>query len=95
MLVLLFLAGCGGREENALPPPSISGTSAQETPTQPSAESPLPSNSALVFYLNNGNIHAWEEGSGDTGTVFDGRDAISVTLSPDNQLIAFMRRTHR
>ena len=90
----MLLVGCAGTGSSTLPPPSISTTStSQVTPAEPIPEDLPASRSALAFYLKDGNIHLWEEGSGERGAVFDGGDAISVKLSPDRELIVFMRRS--
>ena len=91
----VFLAGCAGTGTGALPPPSISvtSTSSQSTPTVPTLMDLPDSRSALAFYIKDGNVHVWEEGSGEKGAIFDGGDAISVKLSPDRQKLAYLRRT--
>ena len=49
--------------------------------------------SAVVVFVQDGNILAWDEASGETKTIFDGGDAIDVTMSDDGQVVAFLRRS--
>lgn len=87
ILAAVLLSACAG-EGGSLPPPAIDTNS---TTPQPPAISDRSGQNAVVFFLQDGNIGLWEEG-GETRTIYAGGDAISVKLSPDRQLITFMKR---
>jgi len=94
LVATLLFSACASAEAS-LPAPAVktTSTSPEATPTETISEEVGEAGSAVVFFLKEGNIGAWEESSGETITIFDGGDAISVKLSPDRQLIAFLRRT--
>jgi len=70
-------------------PPSLTAT-----PTQVPAPSASTGQSALVAFVKDGNILAWEEASGQSQTIFDSGDVIRVELSDDGELAAFLRRSY-
>jgi hypothetical protein len=64
------------------PPPAL---------TEPSGVS---GGTALVAFVEDGDILVWEEASGQSQTIFDSGDVIRVELSDDGQLVAFLRRSY-
>jgi hypothetical protein len=44
-------------------------------------------------YVQDGDILVWDEATAQSWVVFDGGDAIAVTMSEDGQVLAFLRRT--
>jgi hypothetical protein len=56
----------------------------------PSAESPA--GSLVVAFVKDGDIHLWEEATGQSRTVAKSGDVDRVTMSDDGQVIAFTRR---
>ena len=86
---MLATAGCitvttGG------PSPTAGG----ETAALPSPGA-APANEAglSVAFVRDGNIHLWDESTGQTRTIVDKGDAIAVTMSDDGQVIAYLRRS--
>lgn len=49
--------------------------------------------SAVVAYVNDGDILVWEESRGQSKTIYEAGDVITVTMSDDGQVIAFLRRS--
>ena len=49
--------------------------------------------SAVVAYIQDGDVVVWEEATRQSQTLFDSGDVIRVELSDDGQLVAFVRRT--
>jgi WD40 repeat protein len=97
---LLFLAACTPPISiSTLPPAPTEGPAAtpalSENPSPGivgSPESPPSSGSLLVAFVKDGDIHLWEEATGQSWTLIKAGDVTSVTLSDDGQVIAFMRR---
>jgi len=50
--------------------------------------------SAVVVFVEEGNVVVWEEATGQSQTIVDSGDAIRVELSDDADLVAFVRRSH-
>jgi len=67
-------------------------------PTVPSAApteaSQSTGGSAVVVFVEAGNVHVWEEDTGERRTIIDSGDAIRVELSDDAELVAFLRRSY-
>lgn len=71
------------------PTPAI----APPLPTVVPAQAPAAPGRAVVAFIQGGDLRVWEEATGQIQTIFDGGDAIDLTLSDDGELIAFLRRT--
>ena len=50
--------------------------------------------SAVVAFVEDGNVLLWEESTGHSRVIYDSGDAIRVELSDDGQLVAFVRRSY-
>jgi streptogramin lyase len=87
-----LISSCSGTARETLPAPSIDTTSTIGDPTPTQNLSAETTDTAIIFFINNGNISAWEESNRETHTIYDGGDAISVLLSPDGKQIAYLRR---
>ena len=46
-----------------------------------------------MAFVKDGNIHVWNESTGQTQTIVNDGDVIAVKMSDDGQLIAFLRRS--
>jgi len=49
---------------------------------------------ALVAYVQEGDLRVWSEATGQTQILIDARDVIRVELSDDGELAAFVRRSY-
>jgi YVTN family beta-propeller protein len=47
----------------------------------------------VVAFVKDGDILVWEEATGQSKTILEGGDVISLTMSDDGQVIAFLRRS--
>jgi hypothetical protein len=47
----------------------------------------------VVAYVKDGNILVWDDGSGQSKTIYSAGDVIAVTMSDDGRVIAFLRRS--
>jgi hypothetical protein len=76
------------------PLPSASPTIAP-TPTTEATQAPSASagTGAQVAFVKDGRVLMWDEATGQTQTLFDAGDAISVSVSDDGQVLAFLRRS--
>jgi hypothetical protein len=99
----IFLAACTPGPAPVLPSEAPAPTAAPTpttppaltaTPTQIPAPSAATGGSAVIAYIQAGNILVWEEASGQSQTIFDSGDVIRVELSDDGQLAAFLRRSY-
>ena len=92
LLVLGALVATGCAPVNLRPTPT---STASAPPT--SAASPIPSaapgTSAVVVFVKDGDLLVWDEASAQSQTLFDAGDAISVSVSGDGQVVAFLRRS--
>src|SRR5512134_2165222 len=81
--------GCGTL---AMPGPSPTPTSVATVLASPAA---APSNEPglTVAFVKDGNIHLWNESTGQIQTIVNTGDVIAVTMSDDGQVIAFLRRS--
>ncbi|HEY5902724.1 MAG TPA: hypothetical protein VIU39_09225, partial [Anaerolineales bacterium] len=92
ILMALVLSGCGTFEvsvqqtEPAAPPVTLPATAVPSSP-QPA------SRPVFVAYVKEGSIQLWDEAANETRSVFISGDVVRVTMSPDGQVIAFLRRT--
>src|SRR5512134_1267708 len=95
LIVLMLLSGCGTFEVSvqqteaagpASPPATLAPTAVPST-TQPEGRP------VLVAYVQDGNIHLFDEAAKETRTVFASGDVVRVTMSPDGQVIAFLRHS--
>ncbi len=81
--------------------PGISPTAAisfkaSPHPTQESDANPPYENatdSVLVAYVQDGNLHVWDSQTFQTETIFSSGDVTAVAVSDDGQVIAFLRST--
>jgi len=64
------------------------------SPTTPPAltESQEDADALVVAFVKDGDIHLWEEATGQSRTLIKAGDISSVTMSDDGQVIAFTRR---
>jgi Tol biopolymer transport system component len=85
---VLSAAGCSNA---AMPAPSPTPGSMEAVLASPAA---APSNEPglNVAFVKDGNIHLWNESTGQTQTVVNTGDVIAATMSEDGKLIAFLRR---
>jgi WD40 repeat protein len=72
----------------AYPAPGSGATALPSSAAAPSNEPGL-----TVAFVKDGNIHLWNESTGQTQTVVNTGDVIAVTMSNDGQVIAFLRRS--
>ena len=70
------------------PAPSIPLTEPPVLTATPSLGSGL-----VVAFVKEGNIHLWDESTGQTQIIVNAGDVISVKMSDDGQLITFLRRS--
>jgi len=99
---VLVASGCAPVDVSSSPTSTPSAPPAAPTEAPPSTSSPTLAplanppavGSALVVYVKDGGILAWEESTGQTETVFDSGDVIRVELSDDGELVAFLRRSY-
>jgi hypothetical protein len=93
---LLFLAACTPPISiSTLPPAPTEAPAATQNPAPGSVgspESPASAGSLVVAFVKDGDIHLWEEATGQSRTLIKAGDVTSVTLSDDGQAIAFTRR---
>jgi hypothetical protein len=94
---LLLLPACAPRISiSTLPPAPTEAPAARpaltEDPSPGSVGSPEPSASLLVAFVKDGDIHLWEESTGQSRTLIKAGDVAGVTLSDDGQVLAFTRR---
>jgi virginiamycin B lyase len=78
-------------------PPTITPAAALPTKTAtPTGATPIAQPAgqpAVVVFVKDGDVQAWDEASGQSETIFGSGDAIAVTMSDDGQLVAFLRRS--
>ena len=87
--IALFASGCS---IVGMPSPSpASGTVATALPS--TAAAPSNESSLAVAFVKDGNIHVWDEPTGQIQTILNTGDVIAVTMSDDGQVIAFLRRS--
>lgn len=67
--------------------PVPTGTSTQGTPASTETRG-----SAVVVFIKDGNILAWEEATRQAETIYTQGDAVNLTMSNDGQVVAFLRR---
>lgn len=79
----------------ALIPTSTPSTAPGIPPTEMPGltAAPITDPRVVVAFVKDGNIHIWDEATGQTNTIFISRDVIRVTMSDDGQVIAFLRRS--
>jgi hypothetical protein len=65
----------------------------QPTEIVPTAAPSLPAGTAVVVFVKDGNIQAWDDATQQTQTLVDTGDVVSVTASDGGQAIAFTRRS--
>ncbi len=75
-------------ENGNAPAPAAPTATLLPTPTVPPP--PPPAAGLKVAYLKDGNIYVWTEGGSSTG-ITGTHDAISVDISDDGQLVAYVR----
>jgi hypothetical protein len=71
-----------------VPLPTKAATPTGATPIAQPAGQP-----AVVVFVKDGDIQAWDEATAQTETIFSSGDAIAVTMSDDGQVVAFLRRS--
>jgi YVTN family beta-propeller protein len=84
------------RPTDTLPPKIAPAASLSTRTTKPTGEVPLvqtPGQPAVVVFVKDGDIQAWDQATGQTETIFSSGDAIAVTMSDDGQVVAFLRRS--
>jgi hypothetical protein len=92
-LLSLSLSGCLPEQAGVvstaapLPLPTESLSTAISFPGVPS----LPTGTIEVVFVNNGNIHVWDEATQQTRTIVSTGDVLSVMMSDDGQIIVFTR----
>ena len=101
LFAVLVASSCAPVDVSSSPTSTPSAPPAAPTEATPSASSPTLAplanppavGSALVVYVKDGGILAWEESTGQTETVFDSGDVTRVELSDDGELVALVRRS--
>ena len=74
----------------------LPGVGASVTPIPASRSDTMASvgGSAVVVFVEDGDIVVWDEATGQRQTIIDSGDAIRVELSDDAQVVAFVRRSY-
>jgi Tol biopolymer transport system component len=87
--VVLFATGCSN--VGMLSPSPTPGSAVVALPSPAAA----PSNESwlAVAFVKDGNIQLWDESTGQIQTILNTGDVITVTMSDDAQVIAFLRRS--
>jgi len=107
LLAALVASGCTPRDISSTPtstafaplaaptsaPLPTSSPPAPSAPTPFALSSPTTGGSAVVVFVEDGDVHVWDEATGHSQVIFNGGDAIRVELSDDGQLVAFVRRS--
>jgi len=96
LLAALFLSACA--PAGSTPAPTSTPSTPADAPTSaPLSTAPTqvlgPGADAVVVFVQDGDLKLWEEASGQSRTLFDAGDAISVSVSDDGQVVAFLRRS--
>ena len=89
MVALFSITGCGVASPSS---PSATPSLAPTETTTPTAISST-EGALLVAFVKDGNIHVWNESTGQIQTIVNTGDVIAVKMSDDGQLIAFLRRS--
>lgn len=97
LLGVLAAGACAPLNLGSTPISALS-TSPAATAVPPPASAPtaVPTASpgtAVVAFIQNGNIQVWEEATGQTETIFASGEAIELTVNDDGQVVAFLRRS--
>ena len=75
-------------------PSAATGAPGSETAALPSPTSaPANEPGLAIAFVRDGNIHLWNESTGQTRAIVDTGDAIAVTMSDDGGVIAYLRRS--
>jgi len=90
-LAILVLSAC--TQTSTLPAAPSAALDPTTSPVLPPSATPVAGQTAVVVFVKDGDILAWDEATGHTETVFDSGDAISVSMSDDGQVVAFLRRS--
>src|SRR5215216_3389555 len=97
---VFILTACTAMSTGTPSQPSAIAPTAMPTlvsvPTQESAvvtSIPPAEQSIVVAFVQDGDIHLWDEGASQAKTVFSAGDVIAVWMSDDGQRIAFTRRS--
>ena len=94
LLLSLVVSGCARSGQGSTGPATSAAPTPASTPASTaSTQTPGPGASAVVVFVKDGDLLVWDEATGQTQTLFDAGDAISVTMSDDGQVVAFLRRT--
>jgi hypothetical protein len=74
----------------------LPGASASATPVPTSRSDTMASvgGSAVVVFVEDGDIVVWDEATGQRQAIIDSGDVIRVELSDDGELVAFLRRSY-
>ncbi|NOH03499.1 MAG: hypothetical protein HND47_16815 [Chloroflexi bacterium] len=73
-------------------PAAVTSPTATSTPV-PIAKEDTEQQSAVIVFIEGGNLQVWEEATGTSRTIFDSGDVVNLTMSDDAQVIAFLRRS--
>ena len=101
LLAALVLAACEPLGQAPIMPSETSASPAAPTAARPPTSAPTQvatprastGGSAVVVFVEDGDIQVWDEATGHSQVIFDGGDVTRVELSDDGQLVAFLRRS--
>jgi len=91
LLAVLVLSAC--TPSSTLPAAPSAALAPTTSPTLPPSATPVAVQTAVVVFVKDGDLLAWDEATGQTETLFAAADAISVTMSDDGQVVVFLRRS--
>lgn len=97
MIFTLVLVACGASPTTSPisteQPTSADQPTSSEQPTEIAPTLPPTSQPVSVVFVKDGDIKVWNEASGQSETLYASGDVISLSVSDDNQVIAFIRRS--
>jgi len=101
LLAALVLAACTPPGQAPAVPSSSTTPSAAPTAAPPPTSAPTrvatprasTVGSAVVVFVEDGDIQVWDEATGHRQVIFDGGDVTRAELSDDGELVAFLRRS--
>ena len=102
LLAALVLAACEPLGQAPIMPSETSASPAAPTAAPPPTSAPTQvatprastGGSAVVVFVEDGDIQVWDEATGHSQVIFDGGDVTRVELSDDGELVAFLRRSY-
>jgi hypothetical protein len=103
LIIVLLIAACAPAMQGPIPttsavapgviPDFIPTVTSVPPASTPALTEPQGAAGALVVaFVKDGDIHLWEEATGQSRTLLRAGDVVSVTMSDDGQVMAFTRR---